>query len=68
MSKTVLVTRPAAQALGWVQRLREQVLRNLIDETLQIQEAAASKIEIEDSEVDESSSDEPRRRSRRRRR
>ena len=24
MSKTVLVTRPAAQALGWVQRLREQ--------------------------------------------
>jgi peptidyl-prolyl cis-trans isomerase SurA len=37
-----------------VQRLREQVLRNLIDETLQIQEAAASKIEIEDSEVEES--------------
>lgn len=37
-----------------VQRLREQVLRNLIDETLQIQEAAASKIEIEDSEVDQS--------------
>jgi len=37
-----------------VQRLREQVLRNLIDETLQIQEAAASKIEIDDSEVEES--------------
>ncbi len=37
-----------------VQRLREQVLRNLIDEILQIQEAAASKIEIEDSEVEES--------------
>ena len=37
-----------------MQRLRGQVLRNLIDETLQIQEAAASKIEIEDSEVEES--------------
>lgn len=37
-----------------MQRLRGQVLRNLIDETLQIQESAASKIEIEDSEVDES--------------
>jgi len=37
-----------------MQRLRAQVLRNLIDETLQIQEAAASKIEIEDAEVDES--------------
>ncbi|MEZ5742582.1 MAG: peptidylprolyl isomerase [Sphingomonadaceae bacterium] len=36
------------------QRLRLQVLRNLIDETLQIQEAAASDIEIEDSEVDQS--------------
>jgi peptidyl-prolyl cis-trans isomerase SurA len=37
-----------------LQRLRVQVLRNLIDETLQIQEAAASKIEIEDVEVDQS--------------
>jgi peptidyl-prolyl cis-trans isomerase SurA len=37
-----------------VQRLRAQVLRNLIDETLQIQEAAASKIEVSDAEVDES--------------
>jgi peptidyl-prolyl cis-trans isomerase SurA len=37
-----------------MQRLRAQVLRNLIDETLQIQEAAASKIEIEDAEVEES--------------
>jgi peptidyl-prolyl cis-trans isomerase SurA len=36
------------------QRLRLQVLRNLIDETLQIQEAKASDIEIPDSEVDES--------------
>lgn len=37
-----------------MRRLREQVLRNLIDETLQIQEAAASKIVIEDADVDES--------------
>jgi peptidyl-prolyl cis-trans isomerase SurA len=37
-----------------MQRLRGQVLRNLIDETLQIQEAAASKIEVADAEVDES--------------
>lgn len=37
-----------------LQRLRGQVLRNLIDETLQIQEAAASKIEIEDKDVEES--------------
>ena len=36
------------------QRLRLQVLRNLIDETLQIQEAAASDIEIEQAEVDQS--------------
>jgi peptidyl-prolyl cis-trans isomerase SurA len=34
-------------------RLRLQVLRNLIDETLQIQEAKAAKIEIEDDEVDQ---------------
>ncbi len=37
-----------------MQRLRAQVLRNLIDETLQIQEAVASKIEIEDADVNES--------------
>ena len=35
------------------QRLRLQVLRNLIDETLQIQEAKASDIEISDEEVDQ---------------
>ena len=34
-------------------RLRMQVLRNLIDETLQIQEAKAADIEIDDSEVDQ---------------
>ena len=35
-------------------RLRLQVLRNLIDETLQIQEAKAAEIEIEDEEVEQS--------------
>jgi len=35
-------------------RLRLQVLRNLIDETLQIQEAKASDIEISQAEVDQS--------------
>ena len=34
------------------QRLRLQVLRNLIDETLQIQEAEANEINISDEEVD----------------
>ena len=43
--------RPAADEL---QRLRAQVLRNLIDETLQIQEARAQKIEVEKAEVDAS--------------
>jgi peptidyl-prolyl cis-trans isomerase SurA len=33
-------------------RLRQQVLRNLIDETLQVQAATAAKIEIRDSDVD----------------
>lgn len=36
------------------QRLRLQVLRNLIDETLQIQEAQASDIQISDAEVEQS--------------
>jgi peptidyl-prolyl cis-trans isomerase SurA len=36
-----------------VQRVRAQVLRNLIDETLQIQAAAAEDIEVEDSEVNQ---------------
>lgn len=34
-----------------LQRLRAQVLRNLIDETLQIQEARAQKIQVEPAEV-----------------
>jgi peptidyl-prolyl cis-trans isomerase SurA len=37
-----------------MERLRLQVLRNLIDETLEIQEAKASDIEISDAEVEES--------------
>ena len=35
-----------------VERLRQQVLRNLIDETLQIQAAKAAKIEVTDADVD----------------
>ena len=35
------------------ERLRLQVLRNLIDETLQIQEAAAQKIEVSKEEIDQ---------------
>src|SRR4051794_39307995 len=35
-----------------MQRLRDQVLRNLVDETLQIQAAAAQDIKIEPAEVD----------------
>jgi peptidyl-prolyl cis-trans isomerase SurA len=36
-----------------LQRLRMQVLRNLIDETLQIQEAKASEIDIDNSEIEQ---------------
>ncbi|MEY4472138.1 MAG: hypothetical protein RL671_442 [Pseudomonadota bacterium] len=36
-----------------LKRLKLQVLRNLMDETLQIQEAAAQKVEIDQAEVDE---------------
>src|SRR5690606_30840000 len=36
-----------------IQRLRQQVLSNLIDETLQIQEAKAQEIEIADDEIDQ---------------
>jgi peptidyl-prolyl cis-trans isomerase SurA len=35
-----------------VQRLREQVLRNLIDETLQIQAAKTEKIDVKSSDID----------------
>jgi len=37
-----------------MQRLRLQVLRNLIDETLQVQEAAAQEMEVTSAEVNES--------------
>jgi len=43
-------TKPGADE---IERLRDQVLRNLIDETLQIQEAKAAEIEIEDDEVNQ---------------
>ena len=36
-----------------VKRLKLQVLRNLMDETLQIQEAIAQKIEVDQGEVDQ---------------
>lgn len=36
-----------------LERLRLQVLRNLIDETLQVQEAAAQEMEVEAAEVDQ---------------
>jgi peptidyl-prolyl cis-trans isomerase SurA len=36
-----------------MQRLKLQVLRNLIDETLQIQEASANKIDIENAEIEQ---------------
>lgn len=42
--------KPSAEEL---QRLKLQVLRNLIDETLQIQESAANKIEITNAEVEQ---------------
>jgi peptidyl-prolyl cis-trans isomerase SurA len=35
-----------------MQRLREQVLRNLVDETLEIQAAKAEKIEVKKSDID----------------
>ena len=37
---------------GELERLRQQVLRNLIDETLQIQAARAEEIQIKQSDVD----------------
>lgn len=42
--------KPSAEEM---QRLKLQVLRNLIDETLQIQEAKANKIDIENAEVEQ---------------
>ncbi|HVL29184.1 MAG TPA: SurA N-terminal domain-containing protein, partial [Sphingomicrobium sp.] len=35
-----------------IDRLRQQVLRNLIDETLQIQAAKAAKIEVTEADID----------------
>ena len=49
----ILAANDVAVPADELQRLRLQVLRNLIDETLQVQEAAALDMPIEASEVDE---------------
>jgi len=49
----VLASNPGAQvAPEELQRLREQVLRNLVDETLQIQAAKAEDIKVEQRDID----------------
>ena len=50
----ILVSQPEALPAEEVARLRLQVLRNLIDETLQVQEAAAQEMEVTQQEVDAS--------------
>jgi len=50
----VLASSKAKVSDDEVQRLRLQVLRNLIDETLQIQEAKAQDLKVEDDQVEES--------------
>ena len=54
--RVALVTAASENEIGGeeLQRLRMQVLRNLIDETLQIQEAAANDIKIAPEEIDQS--------------
>ncbi|HEX8841834.1 MAG TPA: peptidylprolyl isomerase [Sphingomicrobium sp.] len=37
---------------GEIENLRQQILRNLIDETLEIQAATAEKIDVKDSDID----------------
>ncbi|MEZ5695121.1 MAG: peptidylprolyl isomerase [Sphingomonadaceae bacterium] len=49
----VLAANESALSAEELQRLRMQVLRNLIDETLQIQEARAQEIEIQQAEIDQ---------------
>ncbi len=53
--RTALVVAASKGQIGpeELQRLRTQVLRNLIDETLQIQEARAQEIEVTQAEVDQ---------------
>ena len=50
----ILAANEAAPSPEELQRLRLQVFRNLIDETLQIQEARALELEITQQEVEES--------------
>ena len=49
----ILAANEAKPSEEEIQRLRQQILRNLIDETLQIQEAKANEIEITDDEVEQ---------------
>lgn len=49
----LLASNPVELPPEEVQRVRAQVLRNLIDETLQIQAAAEAEITVEDSEVEQ---------------
>ena len=53
--RAALITAASQNELGEaeLQRLRMQVLRNLIDEVLQVQEAAAQEIVIDQAEVDQ---------------
>lgn len=51
--KMVLVTSGGAQGGDAQRRLREQILRTLIDEILQLTEAAKAKLDITEQEIDE---------------
>ncbi len=52
MALVLLANNGAQISAEEMQRLREQVLRNLVDETLQIQAAKAAEIKIEPREID----------------
>lgn len=49
----ILASNPTPIAPEELQRLKLQILRNLIDETLQIQEAKAQEIDVDDKDVDQ---------------
>lgn len=49
----ILAANDAPPSAEEMVRLRKQVLRNLIDETLQIQEAKAQEIQVEQAEIDQ---------------
>jgi peptidyl-prolyl cis-trans isomerase SurA len=52
--RLVIVTSGIQPTPENVERIREQVLRSLVDEQLQLQEAGRIEIEVEDSEIDTS--------------